>query len=102
MDGSFAMNGENLIGFSNSEGNRLVHVAAASQLILLYMFLCVWRALTRPPNTQKHSLQRGVACGDRKDLVWLLLGRRPSNNHTNHILIFVGRQRRKRTSDHYL
>ena len=48
----------------NSGGNTLVHVTAAPQLILLYMFLCVLPALKRRQNTQKHVLQLSVAEGD--------------------------------------
>jgi len=51
-------------GFSNRGGNTLVHVAAAPQLVLFYMFVCILRALTRTQNTHKHVLQLGVAFGD--------------------------------------
>src|SRR5438046_2135955 len=52
-------------GFSKRRGNISVQVATAPQLILLYMFLCVLRALQRTQNTQKHVLQLSVAEGDQ-------------------------------------
>src|SRR5207248_10900194 len=51
-------------GFSNHGSNNPIHVAAAPQLILLYMFVCILRALMRTQNTHKHVLQLVVAAGD--------------------------------------
>src|SRR5207249_839218 len=51
-------------GFSNRGGNTHVHVAAVPQRVLLYTFVCVWRALTRTPNTHKRVQQLVVAAGD--------------------------------------
>src|ERR1051326_7727781 len=58
MDGSFARNGENLIGFSNSEGNRLVHVAAAPQATEKIWCGCCWACgpATTTPTTNSSLL----------------------------------------------
>ena len=51
-------------GFSKCGSNTLVHVAAAPQLVLFYMVVCILRALQRTQNTHNHVLQLGVAAGD--------------------------------------
>jgi hypothetical protein len=43
--------------------NSPVHIAAAPQLILFYMFVCILRALMRPQNAHKHVLQLEAAAG---------------------------------------
>src|SRR5436853_5235234 len=49
---------------TTSGGNTHVHIAAAPQMVLLYKFVCVLRALARTQNTHKLVLQRVVAAGD--------------------------------------
>src|SRR5213594_207799 len=51
-------------GFSNRGGNTSVHVAAAPQIVLEDTLVCVWRELTRTPNTHQRVLQLVVAAGD--------------------------------------
>jgi len=51
-------------GITDCKGNTPVHVAATPQIVLLYKFLCVVRALARTHNTQKLVLQLEVAAGD--------------------------------------
>src|SRR6266702_1745557 len=48
---------------TTSGGNTHIHIAAAPQIVLLYKFVCVLRALARTQNTHKLVLQRVVAAG---------------------------------------
>src|SRR6266699_7071224 len=48
---------------TTSGGNIHIHIAAAPQIVLLYKFVCVLRALARTQNTLKLVLQRVVAAG---------------------------------------
>src|SRR5439155_16281523 len=58
---------------TNLGGNTPVHVAAAPQLVLLDMFVCILRARQRTQNTHKHVLQGWNETSTMRDIGLLIL-----------------------------